>query len=200
MTQPNSIKPVGLFGIAQLRRQDFHQLLDGVPHFVLLPEIFGGDARAAGEANVFFPFAHFLEICRQLAAALKNIDLERQAAATRIIIQHVLQRRVGDETAVPVIFAVDLDRWKTGRQRAARHHMLRANGDFRAVEIGEAAGAHIHRSHAEAGVLGIVDAVEVDELFERLLERRRAVVARRHGRREPLMSAGAERKNRAGQT
>ena len=128
-----------------------------------------------------------LEICRQMAAALKYIDLERQAAATRIVIQHVLQRRVGDETAVPVVFAVDLDRWKTGRQRAARHHMLRANGGFRAVEIGEAAGAHIHRSDAEAGALGIVDAVEVDELFERLLERRRAVEARRHGRREPLM-------------
>src|SRR5262249_1236995 len=149
-------------------------------------EIFGGDARAAREANVLVPFAHFLEIGRQLAAALKNIDLECQAAATRIIIQHVLQRRVGDETAVPVVFAVDLDRWKTGRQRAARHHMLRANGDFRAVEIGKAAGAHIHSSHAEADAFGTVDAVEVDELFKCLLERYRTVVARRHTWRKPL--------------
>src|SRR5262245_46045564 len=118
-------KPLGLFGIAQLRRKDFHQLLNGVPHFVLLSEIFGGNARATGEANVFFAFAHFLEICRQLAAALKNIDLERQAAAPRIVIQHVLQRRGGDETAVPVVFAVHLKRLTTRWQGTARHHLPR---------------------------------------------------------------------------
>src|SRR5262245_23385780 len=70
------IKSLCLFGIAPFRRKDFHQLLNGMPHFVLLPEIFGGDARATGEANVLFAFAHFFEIGWQLAAALKNIDLE----------------------------------------------------------------------------------------------------------------------------
>jgi hypothetical protein len=72
--------------------------------------ITSGDARTAGEANVFIPFAHFRETCRQLAAALKNIDLERQAAATRTIIQHVLQRRVGISYSSCILVLRDLEK------------------------------------------------------------------------------------------
>src|SRR5690242_13206935 len=72
--------------------------------------------------------------------------------------------------------------------------MLRANGDFRAVEIGEAARAHIHRSHAETRLLRVVDAVEVDEVFERLLESQCVVIAGRYGWREPLMVAARSEK------
>ena len=49
------------------------------------------------------------------------------------------------------------------------------------VEIGEIAGADVHRADAEAGLAG-VDAIEIDQPLERRLERRGVVEAERLGR------------------
>ena len=111
------------------------------------------------------------------------------------LVEHVVERRVRDEAAVPVMLAVDLDRRKSWRQCARGHDVLRADLLFRVVEIGEVAGAHVHRADAEAHVL-LVDEVEVDQPRQRLAQRRGVVVAdrlrraawpqrcRRHARRE----------------
>src|SRR5437016_3904669 len=72
--------------------------------------------------------------------------------------------RVGDETAVPVILAVDLHGRKAGRQCGARHDMLRAYSHFCVVEVREISGADIDCLDTEAYFAG-VDAVEINEPF-----------------------------------
>ena len=43
------------------------------------------------------------------AAGLEQVDLEYETATARVHIDHVLQRRIGDEAAVPIVLAVDFD-------------------------------------------------------------------------------------------
>src|SRR5271165_6558932 len=114
------------------------------------------DPCPAGIAYVILPLADLLEIRRELAEALEHVDLEGQTASARIVIENVLQGRVRDEPAVPVVLAVDLNGRKTRRQRTARHDVLGSNGDFLAVKIGKAAGPHVYRPHAESHLLGVV--------------------------------------------
>src|SRR6202035_2001322 len=94
---------------------------------------------------------------------------------------------IGKESAVPIVLAVDFNRWKAGRQRTARHNMLGADNDMRTVEIGKLPGPHIDRTNAQAHVLGIVDAVEINQPLQRLLEGRRVVVTDEFIRRKPVL-------------
>ena len=60
---------------------------------------------------------------------MKQIDLEAETAAARKVVEHVLQRGVGNKSAVPVLLAIDLNRRKTRWQGSAGHHVLGADGD-----------------------------------------------------------------------
>jgi hypothetical protein len=89
------------------------------------------------------------------------------------------KRRVGDDAAIPIVFAVDFDRRKTRRQRTARHHMLGPNDVRRRVEIDQLAASRIDAAEAKADVIVIrVDEVKIDDALERCLERRRIAEAR----------------------
>ncbi len=63
-------------------------------------------------------------VARQLAARAPQIDLEGERVLARPAVEHPLQRRVGDDAAVPVVVAVDLDGGEARRQGAARHDVL----------------------------------------------------------------------------
>ena len=130
----------------------------------------GRRPRAAGELDFLLPHFGFAEIARQFAARAPEIDLERQRVQPRPAVEHPLQRRVGNEAAVPIIFAVDLGRRKSGRQRAAGDDMRRADAMGRGIEIDEVAGSDIHRADAEAHGAGI-EPVEVHQALERRLQR-----------------------------
>ena len=119
--------------------------------------------------------------------ALQRSTWNASVSHVRLVLQHPLQRRVGDQPAVPVMLALDLHRRKAGRQGAAGHHVLRPDHVHLCIEIAEISGADIDRADAEAHFAGI-DAVEIDEPLQRRLERRRVVMARRlrrAGRRQP---------------
>ena len=60
--------------------------------------------------------AHLVEIHGGGAGSGEQIDLKRQAAVARIIVDDVLQRRVGNQAAVPIELTVDPDGWKSRRQ------------------------------------------------------------------------------------
>ena len=107
----------------------------------------------------------------------EDVDLKDHTTAARRIIHHVLQRCVGKESSVPILFAVDLDRGKAGRQRAAGHDVLGTDRDLRAVEIGKVAGQHVDRTDAQPHVPRVVDPVEIDQPLQRPLERGGLVVA-----------------------
>ncbi|MNM97158.1 hypothetical protein D3C81_1096540 [compost metagenome] len=113
---------------------------------------------------------------RQLAARAPQVDLEDQRVAPRLRGQHLGQRGVGHQAAVPVVLAIDLHRRKARRQRARSHEMLGAELVAGVVEIGEIARAHIDRAHRHPHQVGaMVDQVEVGEALQRGLQRRGVV-------------------------
>ena len=112
--------------------------------------------------------------------------------------EHPLQRRVGDDAAVPVIFAVDFGGRKARGQRAARHDVAEIDSMGGGVEIGEIAVADIDRADAQARFAGI-EPVEIDQPLQRLLERRDVVMAElRRARRGPDDRRGNARAEEAG--
>src|SRR5215470_14343851 len=89
---------------------------------------------------------------------------------------HPLQRRVGDETAVPIELTIYFDCRTAGRQRAARHDVLGPDLVGRRIEIDEIAAADVDGADAEPHLAGI-DAVEIDEALECAAQRRGVIPA-----------------------
>jgi hypothetical protein len=81
------------------------------------------------------------------------------------------------------MLAFDLHGRKSRRQRAGGHDVLRSNflaelPELEIVEISEIARGHADRADAEPR-FQIVDAIEVDQPLQRLLQRRGVVIALR---------------------
>src|SRR5215471_11053737 len=99
----------------------------------------GRGSRAAGEADLLLAQFNLHQVARQFAARAPQIDLEGEGVLPRAALEDPLQRRVGDEAAVPVEFTLDLRSRKAGRQGAAGHYVLRAYPVGGVVEIDEVA-------------------------------------------------------------
>ncbi len=100
--------------------------------------------------------------------ALKQIDLKHQRGQALLLIEQILERRIGDDAAVPVIFALDLDRGEGGRKRARGHNMFWSDPLLIGIEIDKIAGPDIHRADANA-LAAIVQNVEINQAFESFL-------------------------------
>ena len=87
------------------------------------------------------------------------------------LFEQMLQRRVRDDAAVPEMVGADPDHRQGRRQRAAGHHVLRLDLLVAIVEIDEVAGQHVDGADRKAD-LALVDDGEVDELEQRLAQRR----------------------------
>ena len=74
--------------------------------------------------DFFLSRDHVVEIAWQVAARAPQVDLERDRVLAGVARDHPLQRRIRDETAVPIELAIHLDGRTTGRQRPARHDVL----------------------------------------------------------------------------
>ncbi len=122
----------------------FAQRHAGVVNLLVLVGVHPG---AAGEADVLFALRGFQQRHRQQAPRAEQIDLEDQEILAGLLVQHVIQRRVGGDAAVPVMLAFDDDGGKTRRQRAGRHDVFRPDFlaqflEFVIVEIAEIARGH----------------------------------------------------------
>jgi hypothetical protein len=165
------------FGTAlEVFRELSEQTGKGVSKLLDVLELIGAGPRAAGVTDFLVPRHDFEHVARKFTLRIPQVDLKGQGVAARLRVDHPLQRRVRDETAVPVMFALDLDRGETGRQRAARHHVFGPDGMCRAVKIGEITGSEIDRAGAEAGCAAI-ETIEVDESLQRALQIARVVEA-----------------------
>jgi hypothetical protein len=100
------------------------------------------------------------------AARAKEVHLKNERRLVLVLFQQILQRRVRDDAAVPIIFPLDLDRWKRRLKRARGHDVLGPDLLLLGVEIDEIAGPHIDR--ADAKLVAIIQKIEIDELFERI--------------------------------
>ena len=117
-------------------------------------------------------------VAREIALCIPEVDLEGEGVAARLGIDHPLQRRIGNEAAVPILLAFDLYRRKTGRQRAAGHDVLWPDGVGRVIETDEVAGSDVDRACAEARHPG-VESIKIHQTLQRIPERLRIVEAGR---------------------
>src|SRR5277367_6730052 len=99
-----------------------------------------------------------ISFCRVFTSAMlrgssprdgQRSTLENERVSLRATFDHPAQRRVGDKPAVPIIFAIDLDRRKRRRKRAACHDMLWTDEVRRGVEISKVAGLNIDGADAQ---------------------------------------------------
>src|ERR1700746_3324352 len=106
-------------------------------------------------------------------------------ATARIILYHILQRRIGYQATVPIVFSVYFHRRKAWRQRAARENMLRLYLGLRIIEVREIACSDVYGSDAKANFSGI-NAVEVHKPLQCRFQRACIVVAGRRVTEPPV--------------
>src|ERR1700730_3254516 len=122
-------------------RDQFAQRLAGDVDLLVLVGI---HAVAAGIADVLLALRRLQQRSRQRTARAEQIDLEDQEILLGFFIQHVIQRGVGGDAAVPVMLAFNLDGRKARRQRAGRNDVFRPDFlaqflEFEIIEISEIA-------------------------------------------------------------
>src|SRR5262245_35004324 len=163
-------KKLAVLGLEHFRRDLVQDVGQRDPNALNLLELIGVGPRPAGILNLLLSRQDVIEIARQLAARAPQVDLEYERVQAGIALHHPLQRRVRDETAVPIEFAIHLDGGTAGRQRPARHDVLGPDRVGGRVEIHEVAAADIDGADTEPHLAGI-DAIEVDESFQRAAQR-----------------------------
>src|SRR4029453_17672955 len=90
-------------------------------------ETAGAGSSKARINDPFPPRLDFGDMTREIAASAPEINLEGERVLPRHVFDDPFQRRVGDEAAIPIMLAVDLNGGKAWRQCAARHDVLGAD-------------------------------------------------------------------------
>ncbi|HZZ66991.1 MAG TPA: hypothetical protein VFE18_02355 [Phenylobacterium sp.] len=192
---PGELAEPGDLGIvSEVLRQVLDQLAERRLHPVNAQLSVGVQPRPAGIADVLLALAGVLHRAGKRTAGAEQIDLVDVQVFQLRLVEDVFQRGVGDQSAVPVPLAIDLDGRQAGRQGAGGHDVRRPDLLVLVVEVGEVAGADVDRAYAEARRPG-VDPVEVDQALERGPERGRVVVAQllgAPGQQERRYGAGRE--------
>mmetsp|Transcript_30435 Transcript_30435/g.55689 ORF Transcript_30435/g.55689 Transcript_30435/m.55689 type:complete len:214 (+) Transcript_30435:1235-1876(+) len=156
------------------------QLVDQPQHGALMALGFGRHRRAhAGSTrvlNILLPGHGCGHIGRQITPGAEQVHLHGQRFAFATVVQHILQRRVGNNAAIPVGFTFNHHRREGGWQSTAGHDVLGADALMVIIEIHRVAGAHLHRPHRETHRFG-VDPVEIHQPLERAPQRCRVVIA-----------------------
>ena len=93
-----------------------------------------------------------------------------------MIIENALGRRIGENAAVPIEFAVDAHGREGRRQSARGHDVVRRQLHLLGIEIMHHARAHMRCPHSKPWS-ALIDEGEIDELIERLAQRLGRVVA-----------------------
>src|SRR4029077_16791603 len=179
------IEQGGFRAVSQIVGQLLPKLVDAVAQIVLSPQSVRNSPRSAGIADVFVTLANLVQILGQGAAGWEKVHLKDEMAAARVVLDHVLQRRIGYQSAVPIMLAIDFHEGKARRQRAARKDVLWPDLNLRIVEVYKIACPDVYGSDAEANFPGI-DAVEIDKPLQCEFERVRVVVAGRRAAEPPV--------------
>src|SRR5262245_1712046 len=166
----DSPKKLAVLGLEHFRWDLVEDVGQRDPNTLNLLELIGVGPRPARILNLLLPRQDVVEIARQLAARAPQVDLEYERVQAGIALHHPLQRRVRDETAVPIELAIHLDGGTARRQRSARHDVFGPDRVGRRIEIHEVAAANIDRADAESHLAGI-DAIEVDKPLQRAAQR-----------------------------
>ncbi len=129
--------------VVELARNFLHQPAERQAHVLELLYALRVKARFARILNVLRAFEHLIEVHRKFALGVEEIDLNDQCTDVRRIVEHVRQWRVGYDSAVPVMLAVDYDRWEPRRERAARHDVIGPEVALAIIEIDRVARMNV---------------------------------------------------------
>src|SRR6266446_1707956 len=102
-----------------------HQLAQRHAGIVYLLVLVGVHAGAAGKADVFLALRGLEQRDWQRTARAEQVDLEDQEIGIDFFIEHIIERRVGSDAAVPEMLTFYFDGREARRQRAGRHDMFR---------------------------------------------------------------------------
>lgn len=147
----------------------------------------GNAPRTARIADILFARPGLFQIVRTIAARREKIDLKDEHILVRRL-DHMLERRVRHQPAIPIPMPVDLDRRQSRRQGAGRHDMPRVDPVGAGIEIAEIARLDRDRADRKPDIAR-VEPIPVDQPVERRDQRRRVIIADR-GRRLPLGESG----------
>src|SRR5262245_27599238 len=174
------VQRLDLIAVPQLGRQLAEQTGNRRADLVNTLEVVCVGSGAARILDLFLPGGDLKEIAGKFTPRAPEVHLKREdvLGEAKAVLRDPLKRRDGDQAAVPIVFAFDLGRGKTRRQRTARHDVLWAEGVRRSLEVHEITGPHIYRPDAQPGFAGI-ETLEVDETLQRTFQQLRVVEARR---------------------
>src|ERR1700733_638000 len=150
-------------------------------------EVIGAGAGTTRILDFFLAGCDLRDGAWQFAPRIPEIELECQSFEILIALKGLFQRGVRDRSAIPIMLAFDLNCREPGWQCSARHDVFRTDRVRRGVEIDEITAPHIDRADAKSHLLG-VNAVEIDQVLERLPEAAGIVKARSRysaGRMQP---------------
>ena len=174
---PRQPQRVGI--IAQIFRQFAQQAFECAAQLVAFRHHVGIEPGAARIADLLLALDRIEKIARQRPSRAEQIDLEdAHFRRRRRLVQHILQRRIGDDAAIPEIIRADPDRRQAGRQRARGQYMLELELFLGLVEESEIAGADIDGADTEPWALTI-EIVEIDKLTQAADQRLGRIIAER---------------------
>src|SRR5260370_31167412 len=136
--------------------------LDAVAQIVQLPQCVRTRPRSAGIADVLVPLGNLVQIPGQGTAGREKVHLEDEMATARVILDHVLQRRIGYQATVPIVLSVHFPGGKAWRQSAARGDVLRPALGLRIIEVPEMASPDVYGAAPERSFSGL-HSVEIDK-------------------------------------
>jgi hypothetical protein len=126
---------------------------------------------AARILNVFVSMQHVPNRFRLGSRGVPHIDHEDKRVAPGIIIENRFGRGVRQNTAVPIILAINADGRKSWRQGGGRHDVFHSKGHLASVEIVHVAGAYVRRTDREPRRTAIEEG-KIDKVRERRLKGR----------------------------
>src|SRR5438105_12928640 len=155
------LQDLALWAVLEILRHLFQKRRQGTTQLLQIFEAVGIRTGAARVLDLFLTRRDLGHGVREIAGRAPEIDLKSERVLARLAFEDPVQGRVRDESAIPVMLPVNLDRRKAGRERTAGHHMLGTDLVGRIVEIDEITRLDINRPQAQTHLAGI-DPVEVD--------------------------------------
>src|SRR6516225_8372130 len=96
--------------------------------------------------NILVPVEHFLNVAWRLPVRVPEVNRENKRAAAGIVVEDHLGWGVRQDSAVPVMLALDAHGRKRRWQGARGHYVFDTNWHVSAIEITHGRGPHISRT------------------------------------------------------
>src|SRR5271156_559138 len=157
-------------------RQFSHKLVDDVTQLMqllLARNVTGGAARIL---KILLTGEDLAERVRFRSVGRPHMDGEHETATPRVIVEDRFDRRVGENTPVPIELITYLNGWESRRQGPRSHYVPDRQFHVPAVEIAHLGGLDVRGSDRETRP-SIIQKGRIDQCLESVFEWLRRIVA-----------------------